>query len=663
MAAVIGSVVAELLVDGSGFDRSLATSEARAVRFENTLAGRFRSIEQRHATMASRVVATQGRMIATMAKSFAGGFVAPLAGVLTLTAAIGKMKAGLEEFGDISDAAKASGLDSEFLQGLRHAASLGGVSFEQLSASLAGFNRASGQAEAGTGRMATALAKLNPALLANLNAAKSQEERVRLAADAINAAGSASEKAALSVALFGDSGTKLVDVFNGGAEAIDAAMKKARELNLVISRDLIARADEMGDEFDTATKVLDLQFKAALVDLAPILTGTASLIGGVVSAVRGLIEQFSALDARSTSSLEDRLAQIKELQASVGTDITLPSGEIVPQNPMAVSIGGADTAKLEEERKQIEAILTLRKALEVPPPRPPDDGSGGYNAAAQATIDKAQAVLDALKFEEAQLGRTAEQQAIYNNLKSAGVTAQSAFGQQIAEATIRLESQKSAIEANEAAMAEFSDIAKSATRSMIDDLLQGKSAAEAFGNVLGQIGNKLIDMATNQLIANFVGMLFGSFGSIAGGAPVPSGGFIPGITGPKLFAKGGVFSGAGISRYSNSIASSPTLFPLSTSSGLHPFAKGVGLMGEAGPEAIMPLRRSADGRLGVLATGDSFSQVTNAAPSFVINNSMNVMPGAKEEDGAAFARGFARELDRQLPDALERYNRNPHRRK
>ena len=32
-----------------------------------------------------------------------------------------------------------------------------------------------------------------------------------------------------------------------------------------------------------------------------------------------------------------------------------------------------------------------------------------------------------------------------------------------------------------------------------------------------------------------------------------------------------------------------------------PFAKGVGLMGEAGPEAIMPLSRTSNGRLGVVA--------------------------------------------------------------
>lgn len=52
--------------------------------------------------------------------------------------------------------------------------------------------------------------------------------------------------------------------------------------------------------------------------------------------------------------------------------------------------------------------------------------------------------------------------------------------------------------------------------------------------------------------------------------------------GVRKFAKGGMFT--------NSIVSSPTLFK---------FAQGAGMMGEAGPEAIMPLKRDSNGNLGV----------------------------------------------------------------
>lgn len=94
----------------------------------------------------------------------------------------------------------------------------------------------------------------------------------------------------------------------------------------------------------------------------------------------------------------------------------------------------------------------------------------------------------------------------------------------------------------------------------------------------------------------------GSIGSVDT-ATLPAGSFKANgaaySNGIEMFAKGGTFT--------NSIVDSPTLFK---------FAKGTGMMGEAGPEAIMPLRRGADGSLGVQAQGGGSNvQVT------VINNS------------------------------------------
>lgn len=54
-------------------------------------------------------------------------------------------------------------------------------------------------------------------------------------------------------------------------------------------------------------------------------------------------------------------------------------------------------------------------------------------------------------------------------------------------------------------------------------------------------------------------------------------------------ADGGVYQSADLSRYSGTVVNRPTFFA---------FAKGAGVMGEAGPEAILPLRRGADGKLG-----------------------------------------------------------------
>ncbi|GGX32821.1 phage tail tape measure protein [Pigmentiphaga litoralis] len=59
-------------------------------------------------------------------------------------------------------------------------------------------------------------------------------------------------------------------------------------------------------------------------------------------------------------------------------------------------------------------------------------------------------------------------------------------------------------------------------------------------------------------------------------------------------AKGGVYQSPSLSSYSDQVVNRPTLFA---------FAKGAGLMGEAGPEAIMPLTRTPSGSLGVRAIG------------------------------------------------------------
>ena len=65
----------------------------------------------------------------------------------------------------------------------------------------------------------------------------------------------------------------------------------------------------------------------------------------------------------------------------------------------------------------------------------------------------------------------------------------------------------------------------------------------------------------------------------------------------NLFANGGAFSQGRVMPFANGgIVSGPTSFPM---------RGGTGLMGEAGPEAIMPLSRGADGKLGVRAQGSS----------------------------------------------------------
>jgi len=76
-------------------------------------------------------------------------------------------------------------------------------------------------------------------------------------------------------------------------------------------------------------------------------------------------------------------------------------------------------------------------------------------------------------------------------------------------------------------------------------------------------------------------------------------------------ALGGVYDSPSLSAYSGQVVNQPTMFA---------FAKGAGLMGEAGPEAIMPLSRGSDGKLGVKASGSSVSVVINNNASGTVAN-------------------------------------------
>lgn len=107
------------------------------------------------------------------------------------------------------------------------------------------------------------------------------------------------------------------------------------------------------------------------------------------------------------------------------------------------------------------------------------------------------------------------------------------------------------------------------------------------------------------------GMLGGLFSGILGGGKVGSGGGIS-----STAAKGKVFSPYGIEPFADGgIVSRPTLFR---------FARGTGLMGEAGPEGVLPLQRDSQGRLGVIVANTSQQTATQAASVVTISTPVTV---------------------------------------
>ncbi|MGZ0702545.1 phage tail tape measure protein [Pseudomonas piscis] len=150
----------------------------------------------------------------------------------------------------------------------------------------------------------------------------------------------------------------------------------------------------------------------------------------------------------------------------------------------------------------------------------------------------------------------------------------------------------------------FSDFASSVLKDMA--MLAAKTAASrALSSLFSMAGSALMSLWPGAAAAAPAAQQF----TVDGATTV----FKPQLDASSLrFAKGGVFS--------NTVASAPTLAPMA-------------LFGEAGPEAIMPLSRGADGSLGVVALGGAPAGNTSNQ-QVVIQQTINVGEGQGAGQGA-----------------------------
>lgn len=153
----------------------------------------------------------------------------------------------------------------------------------------------------------------------------------------------------------------------------------------------------------------------------------------------------------------------------------------------------------------------------------------------QQKIAESKAMSDAV-FATSQFGRTSSEQGIASTLR--GI-----YGDDFASQMDGAIAQQ--LRYNDA-LAQGQQLAQSFGSTLINDFAQGKSVTETLADAVGNLGQQLLQIALNQAIASlFSNLIGGGFGSIAGGAAIPSGGFIPGLTGPKLFDVGGYTGNGG----------------------------------------------------------------------------------------------------------------------
>lgn len=264
----------------------------------------------------------------------------------------------------------------------------------------------------------------------------------------------------------------------------------------------------------------------------------------------------------------------REVLSSLGT-----LGQVAQVRELV--LGMADMAQKSRESSEAWKELNKQSAEQLAQIKAIDDALDGFSGRTGIALKQAQTARLEFRLAMGETFSQEELEAIVNGI--AGITPV------IKEATD-----------------DWTEFATQAARNIQDAL--GQTIADTLSGDFQNIGqmwkNLLIRMASEAAAAQIGAALFGGYGkggnsdigglfgdilklvasSSGGGLPLPS----------LEFASGGIFGAGG------RLLDAPRIFP---------FANGIGVAGEAGPEAIMPLKRGKDGKLGVAAQGGTGTTV------------------------------------------------------
>lgn len=219
------------------------------------------------------------------------------------------------------------------------------------------------------------------------------------------------------------------------------------------------------------------------------------------------------------------------------------------------------------------------------------------------------------------------EQDLLNDAKRAGIN----LTPKQTEELKNLAAEMASTEAQSRSLRDAFDFMKDTTQGFFSDMANGlrngknlwQSLGDAAVNAIGKIADKMIESGVNSLfgggggggfggggIGSLIGSLFG-LGGLTWDAWAKGGAFDKGNVVP--FAKGATFT--------NSVVDRPTMFPMADGK--------TGVMGEAGTEGILPLRRNSAGQLGVISSGGA---ANNNQPQMVEMNLHVSVDGVGDKD-------------------------------
>ncbi|MAA98668.1 MAG: tail tape measure protein [Stappia sp.] len=622
------------------FQKASGTADRNYYRMRRSSKSATRQMEQdmvRSTSQINKALAASSAKIGAFGKAAIGGFLGGIVagGVAGVVAQIGQVANSIAQVGD---EAKRAGVSVEAFQEWKFVAEQNRIGIDQMTDGLKELNlRADEFVQTGKGSGAEAFMRLG---YSAEELKKKLDDPSALLLEIIGRLGAFDRAAQIRISdeLFGGSaGERFVELLDQGEAGIRATIQRAHELGVVMDEQMIAKAAEIDRRFNEISTTVGTNLKSAIV------SATDSLIDFVNSFRDFENQRSSALDSkladlgRERLEIEAEILRIRDEQRN-NQSVTAQAENRVLEGTIAAK--KEQLADLSRQEAEILAILgqrTLTKPTDRTwtPPDPPPGGFGGSTRdkeaeAATRQADAVRKLISDLEHELEIIGQSNTEKEIANTLRRAGVHAASEEGKQIAGLVRQIEAEteaqeqvRQAVEARSQALDNLYQAGADGLLSVVDGSVKAEDAVKKLIIQLALAAAQAAILGSGPLSGLFGGGGFGSlFGGILGGLFGGGGGALGGFSIGSFYAKGGAFDPSGeITAFAKGgVVDRATVFP---------FAKGIGLMGEAGPEAIMPLRRGRDGRLGVSAHAPAAN--SNGGQSVVVNQTFQIS-GAVSSD-------------------------------
>lgn len=288
------------------------------------------------------------------------------AAAVAFTALNNGAREAVSTLGKINTEANRLGVSTQALQEWRFAVLGTGAAAEQADAAIAAFAEKLGEAtlrRSGGGFDAMRMLGFSADEIGNL---RSIEEALPRIADRLAGVASAAEQVRIARELGLE---PLLPLLQQGAGAFDRAAESAHRLGYVMDEELLQRAAQMNGEWQQASEIIDLQFKAALVELAPIFLDIAKGIAEASVELRQFLDMFKEVERRGRESVNSELSRngavAQNLLDRYGMRITeggdAARGRRITQSAIYGATGGDAAAVLgEREARDLYAYLVQR---------------------------------------------------------------------------------------------------------------------------------------------------------------------------------------------------------------------------------------------------------------------------------------------------------------